>query len=225
MNVTLALDHARSTVRALEAALLERPEAPFAAPGLTRPEAFYAALKASAPFGPTLTQAEVDGCNRILKACDHLPVSHAAYVLATAFHETAGMMAPRREIGRGQGRAYGKPGRNGGQIAYGRGDVQLTWDDNYERADRELGLGGRLIADYDLALDPEISARILVRGMTEGWFHKAPAKGLASYLPPIATAAQFAAARATVNGSDRAELIAGYAVAVQAALLKGEWQQ
>lgn len=225
MTVALALEHIRLAEKALVAVVPQQPSAAVAPPvrGLASPSAFFAHLKATSPFGPSLTQAEVDGCNRILKACEGLPTSHAAYVLGTVFHETAGTMAPIREIGRGQGRAYGKPGRNGGQIAYGRGDVQLTWDDNYERADAELGLNGRLIANYDLALDPEISARIIVKGMSEGWFNREPRKGLSAYLKPVATRAEFVEARRTVNGTDKADLIAGYGLNIQAALLKGGW--
>ncbi|WP_374534410.1 hypothetical protein [Phenylobacterium sp.] len=217
-------DAAAAALRALLADPLDRPTPTAPEPtGLANPNAFFAYVRARPPLGPTLSQAEVDGCTRILGACAaaRFPVAWAAYVLATAVHETAGQLRPIAEYGKGAGRPYGKPGRNGGQVAYGRGDVQLTWDENYERADRELGLGGRLIANYDLALDPEISARIIVRGMQEGWF---TGKKLVDYLPATATQAQFAAARRIVNGTDKAELIAGYAVTFQAALQAGGWR-
>lgn len=203
------------------------PQVPEAAPepphGLADPAGFFAYVRTRPPLGPTLSQEEVDGCTRILAACaaERFPASWAAYVLATAVHETAGTLRPLREYGKGAGRPYGKPGRNGGQIAYGRGDVQLTWDQNYERADRELDLGGRLVANYDLALEPAISARIIVRGMREGWFTD---KALRTYLPVVADASQFKNARRIVNGTDRAELIAGYAVTFQAALQAGGWR-
>jgi hypothetical protein len=32
------------------------------------------------------------------------------------------------KFGRGKGKAYGKPGEHRGQITYGRGDVQLSWN-------------------------------------------------------------------------------------------------
>jgi len=197
--------------------------APAAPRGLADPAKFFAYVRARSPLGPTLSKEEVDGCERILAACagERFPASWAAYVLATAVHETAGTLRPVREYGKGAGRSYGKPGRNGGQIAYGRGDVQLTWDQNYERADRELELGGRLIANYDLALEPAISARIIVRGMREGWF---TGKGLRTYLPEVADAKQFENARRIVNGTDKAALIAGYAVTFQAALQAGGWR-
>ena len=99
--------------------------------------------------------------------------------------------------------------------------MQLTWDENYERADRELGLNGALTADYDLALDPQVSARILVAGLEGGWF---TGKGLRLFLPQVARREQFAAARKIVNGTDKAELIAGYAEIFQAALQAGGWR-
>lgn len=190
--------------------------------GLADAGAFFDVVRQNAPLGPALTQAEVDGCTRILKACVGQPLAYAAYILATEIHETAGQMRPIAEYGKGRGRTYGVPGRNNGQIAYGRGDVQLTWDDGYEKADRELGLNGALIANYDLALDPEISARIIVRGMAAGWF---TGKSLATYLPAegSATREQFTMARRIVNGTDKAELIAGYAMTVQAGLTAGGW--
>lgn len=233
--MTAALDHlaaAEAALAALRAELTrspaqDAPVTPQAAPepprGLADPAKFFAYVRARPPLGPTLSQEEVDGCTRILGACaaERFPVAWAAYVLATAVHETAGQLRPIAEYGKGAGRQYGKPGKHGGQVAYGRGDVQLTWDYNYERADRELGLNGALVANYDLALDPAISSRIIVRGMEEGWF---TGKRLEDYLPATANAAQFASARRIVNGTDKADLIAGYAVTFQAGLQAGWWR-
>lgn len=190
------------------------PQAPF------NETAFFIALRSSKPLGPTLTQGEVEGCKAILGACEGWGAAWTAYALATAFHETAGTMQPIREYGRGRGRKYGRPTKHAGQVAYGRGYVQLTWDYNYERADNELGLGGRLVADYDLALDHAIAGRIMARGMAEGWF---TARKLANYLPTegSGTRAQFKEARRIINGTDKADLIAGYALSFQAALQAG----
>ena len=48
----------------------------------------------------------------------------------------------------------------------------ITWEDNYRRASQELSLTGTrdLVEHPELALDSLISARILFRGMAEGWF-------------------------------------------------------
>jgi hypothetical protein len=216
----------KASADALEAFFMLDPQpsdAPSPTRGLVEAARFFDEVRSRPPLGPALSQGEVDGCERILAACAAagFPLAWAAYALATAVHETGGAMAPLREYGKGAGRTYGKTGRNGGQVAYGRGDVQLTWDENYERADRELALNGALIADYDLALDPKISARILVEGMEGGWF---TGKGLRLFLPQVARREQFVAARKIINGTDRAELIAGYAETFQRALQAGGWR-
>jgi len=167
-------------------------------------ETFFAYAR-RAPFGGSLSQKQVDGCNILLDATEGLPPEHRAYILATAFHEVGRNMQPIAEIGRGRGRKYGVPGRNRGQIPYGRGYAQLTWDDNYERADRELGLNGALIRNYDLALRPDIAAKIIVRGMSEGWF---TGKKLSDYFN--GSKSDPVNARRIVNGTDKAKLIAGY---------------
>jgi len=154
-------------------------------------------------FGGHLSQGQVDGINTILSAFEAMgdgQTRHLAYMLATAKHETADAMLPIREWGRGQGRPYGKPDATG-QIPYGRGLVQLTWDYNYLKADKELGLNGALVKNYDLALQPDIASKIMVRGMQEGWFtgHK-----LSDY-------PDFLDMRRVINGLDRAQTIAIYA--------------
>lgn len=191
---------------------------------LAKPAAFFDHMRGTRILGPTFTEAEVAGCNALLAACGapNWGVGWTAIGLATAYHETAGTMQPLREYGRGKGRPYGKPGKHN-QAQYGRGYVQLTWDANYERADRKLGLDGKLLANFDLALDPAIAAAILVRGMQEGWF---TAKKLGDFMPIEAagTREAFKKSRVIINGHDKDTLIAGYAVEFAAALQAGEWQ-
>ncbi|PTQ59732.1 chitinase class I [Sphingomonas aurantiaca] len=189
--------------------------------GLAAPAKFFAAIR---PLFGAMTKAQVEGIQAKLAAfaAQGSPLAHVAYGLATSFHETAQRMQPIPEIGRGRNYPYGKPGKHGGQIAYGRGDVQLTWDYNYERADDELGLKGALTSNYDRALETDISAKIMVLGMTEGWF---TARKFSTYLPAkgAATPVQFTSARRIINGIDRAEKVAGYAMSFQAALVAGGW--
>ena len=128
-----------------------------------------------------------------------------ACCLGTDWHETATRMWPIKEFGLGRGHPYGVPGHNNGQIAYGRGLVQLTWDANYEAADHKLGLNGALIANYDLALDPSIAAKILIRGSVEGWFTHFK---LTDYIND--TSCDWVHVRRVINGMDCAEQIAGY---------------
>lgn len=165
-------------------------------------EAFFAAVRKSL-FAGKLTQDQVDGMNAIASAFDRDGDGnprHLAYILATAKLETDSTMQPLREYGRGKGKPYGKKDATG-QAPYGRGLVQLTWDYNYRKADEELGLGGALVKNYDLALDLDLSARIIVRGMIEGWF---TTRKLADY-------PDFKNMRRVVNGLDKADLIATYA--------------
>lgn len=190
---------------------------------LEDPKKFYDHLRATHVLGPSLTAGEVQGCEALLAAMGHglWGIGWTAYGLATAYHETAGTMQPLREYGRGKGKSYGKPGKHG-QPQYGRGYVQLTWDKNYERADSSLGLNGRLLANFDLALDPAIAASILVRGMQEGWFDNIK---LGDFLAIDTTGSRetFRKCRAIVNGHDKDTLIAGYAVEFQTALTEGAW--
>lgn len=173
---------------------------------------FFAAVRAK-PFSGTLSQPQVDGLNTLRSAGIGLTVpAQLAYVLATAYHETAHTMQPIAEYGHGKRHDYGKVDSSG-KAPYGRGYVQLTWRMNYIHADAELGLGGKLAADYDLALEPDIAAKIIVLGMVNGWF---TGKKLNDYITP--DHADFFDARRIVNGLDKAALIAGYAGYFLAAL-------
>lgn len=168
-----------------------------------------------------LTQSQVDGHTAILDgmAADRRLVDprHAAYMLATTLHETDRTMQPIREYGRGRGKRYGAKGPHGGQVAYGRGYVQLTWPDNYARADAELQLGGALIADYDLAMDPGVAYLILSRGMLEGWF---TGRRLRHYID--GDKCDHLNARRVINGTDRAAEIAAIARHFEAILLAAQ---
>ncbi len=168
--------------------------------------------------GP-LDQTQVDVIEDMLSSGSHWPISWMAYGLATAWHEAR--LRPIEEIGKGKGKAYGAPGKHKGQIAFGRGLAQLTWDWNYATMDEALGLNGALIKDYSLALKPDIAVRILIDGMERGRF---TGKSLATYLPQgRASDAEFREARRIINGTDKAAMIAGYAVLFQAALQAGGW--
>lgn len=186
---------------------------------LKKPAEFFAALRY--PFG-AMSQSQVDGFNTLLKALSPWPISWVAYGLATARHETAKTMQPIKEIG---GPAYFKkmydiegerPGKakelgnlspgDGAKYA-GRGYVQLTGKYNYEK----YGLSTR----PDDAMIPAEAARVMKNGMENGRF---TGKQLSDYLP-----GDYVGARRIINGTDKAELIAGYARTFEAALKAGEW--
>lgn len=179
-------------------------------------------------FNNRLTVEQVAGMEAKIKTFKNegFSVSHAAYALATSFHETAQRMQPVRE---GLNASDNWRKRNLRYYPwYGRGDVQLTWKDNYIKADKKLGLNGQLISNPDLALDPVISSKIMAKGMAEGWF-SADRQGnrhtLARHLPDaIGTRASFKQARRIINLMDKADLIAGYAILFQEALLATNYQ-
>lgn len=125
--------------------------------------------------------------------------NQAAYVLATAYHESAHTMKPVREFG---GETYLRSKKYYPYV--GMGYVQLTWRYNYERATRELGVD--FVSNPKLLLDPKYAVQILVVGMVEGWF---TGKKLSDYI--TLQRSDFTGARRIINGTDRAALIAGYA--------------
>lgn len=161
-----------------------------------------------APFGGRLTQQQVDGCNLLIDTCHEYAVTdprEVAYVLATVFHETGGTMAPVREtfakthkeaMRRLKGVKYAERGY------YGRGFIQITWKDNYQRMGELLGVD--LVNNPDLALNAEIAAKICVIGMMRGLF---TGMGLSNYFHKTADPIN---ARKIVNGLDKAKLIARY---------------
>jgi len=187
-----------------------------AARKLANPQAFFAAVRTVT--GP-LNDSQVETINDLLSAAAHWPIGWLAYGLATAWHEAR--MEPIEEWGKGKGRPYAKPGKHG-QSQHGRGLVQLTWDRNYEWADRELGLNGAMLKDFNLALKPEYATAILVRGMETGAF---TGKSLADYVKTdTGNAAEFTNARRIINGTDKAAMIAGHAEKFRNALIDGGWK-
>lgn len=166
------------------------------------------------PFPGSLTQGQVDGTNALLVAIDKhgfIDPRWAAYMLATTYHETAHTMQPIEEYGHGRGRVYGKPTGPWHCIYDGRGDVQLTWEANYIHATKRLrelsAIGDDIDLDRnpELAMRPDIAAAIMIYGMIEGWF---TGKRLSDYFN--ATTTDPVGARHIINGTDRAQLIAGY---------------
>lgn len=166
--------------------------------------AFFDSVRGSL-FRP-LKQPQVDGLNIILDEWERRDLSDLrwlAYILATAYHETAHTIQPIEEYGRGRGRAYGRNDPETGHAYFGRGYVQLTWKRNYAKAGREIGAD--LVNHPEKAMEPDIAAAILIEGMVDGWF---TTKKLSDYFNDKS---DWINARRIVNGTDRANLIAGHA--------------
>lgn len=194
---------------------------------------FYRTVRAD-PFGGRLTDGQVRGIAAIrdawTKTVPEGDPRHLAYMLATAFHETARTMRPVRETLASTDeraiaildRAYAagrlpqvaRPywRRDGeGRSFLGRGFVQITHRQNYRRLSEALGID--LVSDPARAMEIGIAATVLVTGMMRGLF-----TGVALTDVFSATREDWTGARRVVNGLDRAELVAGYGRAFMKAL-------
>lgn len=192
----------------------------------------FAYLRRS-PFGGRLTTAQVRGVEIILKVWEATGLTDLrflAYILATAFHETAATMLPVREtLAPNDAKAIAildrafAAGRlsqvkspywrldKDGKSWLGRGFVQLTHRKNYERATRLVGVD--LVANPVLAMDIEIAARILVEGMIAGLF---TGRKLDDFFNVMDDDPE--GARRIINGTDKAKLIASHYTAILGAL-------
>lgn len=182
-------------------------------------EQFFATVREE--FGP-LKQSQVDGFNAILDGAP-LDMLHGqlAYVLATAWHEVDKRMQPIEEYGKGAVRPYGKRLKMNGQaykdvdgIFYGRGFVQLTWYENYDKAGKKLHKD--FLHNPAGVMQIDNAVQIMFLGMLEGWF---TGKKLSNYI--TADKADFVQARKIINGLDKADLIAGYASKFLRCLVSG----
>lgn len=171
----------------------------------------------SYPSNGKLSKRQVSGMEVILNEWQQRQLQDIrwlAYILATAYHETAFTMEPIDEYGHGQGREYGLPDFETGQVYYGRGFVQVTWKTNYLRFSELLGID--LLNQPELALEQAVATSILFEGMINGLF---TGKALRHY---FREESDWYNARRIVNRLDRAEQIGRYGRAFWYALLMAE---
>lgn len=182
------------------------------------------------PFRGLLPAATVQGCGAIIDEWERrglVDLRHLAYMLATARGECGPNMLPVREgfsksdeaarafVTR-QGYRYAKAVN--GQVYYGRGLVQLTWDYNYKKMGDHLGID--LVNHPDEALKPNVAAAIMFEGMIRGSF---TGKKLSDYLLSNGRYAvkdkegrespelTFRECRRIINGTDKAAQFATWA--------------
>jgi hypothetical protein len=199
---------------------------------------FFDAIKRSL-FGGKLTDEQLGGLKAILLAWTAHGSGdrrHLAYVLATAFHETGTRMIPVRE-GQAQrslwsdkqarnavallfkkkkiSRNYALPGSFGNSF-YGRGLAQITFEDNYRKMGKLVGVD--LVRYPDEALKPDVAAFILIEGSLRGVSLKGDfsGKALEDYIHD--DVCDFVHARQVINRMDRAADVANYAVKFDVAL-------
>ncbi len=173
---------------------------------------FYSGYRAR--FGK-LTASQVDGLGELLSFIEAdrkmQDVRHAAYLLATAGHETAHTFKPITERGgKGYfdkynagtriGRRLGNTQPGDGYNFRGRGYVQITGRDNYEKFSTK---DDDLLANPELALQPETAYAIAVAGMRTGAF---TGKKLTDYIS--GKRCDYVNARRIINGTDKALSIA-----------------
>lgn len=155
-----------------------------------------------------------------------------AYILATAYHESAFTLQPVREtladsddkaiallesaFERGKlswvKTPYWRKDEDG-KSWLGRGLVQLTHKRNYETMSKVTGID--LVAHPEKAMEMETAVLILIDGMIAGRF---TGKRLCDYLN--AQTEDWVNARRIVNGLDRAEKLADYARMIDRVLLE-----
>ena len=165
-------------------------------------------------FG-TFQPAHLDGLQSLLSflEADALIADprQAAYMIATAMHETALTFLPIAEYGKGAGHPYGVIDPVTGLVYYGRGFVQLTWPGNYKSMGLKIGVD--LYHEPDLAMEPENAYRVMSEGMRLGMFTGVSLEHFIS-----GTECDYLNARKIINGLDCATIIAGYADKIAAAL-------
>ncbi|PZP43577.1 MAG: hypothetical protein DI595_21130 [Agrobacterium fabrum] len=198
-------------------------------------EARFFASARSSIFGGRLRVAQLAGTKTMLagfeKAMPGGDPRWLAYMLATAFHETATTMQPVRETlaasdteamarldrAFAAGRLpmvrkpYWRPDTEG-KSWLGRGFVQLTHRRNYEAMSALTGVD--LLERPERAMEAEVATAILIHGMAGGGF---TGRRLADFFSDGRE--DWDGARAIINGSDRARLVGGYGRAFHQALV------
>lgn len=163
---------------------------------------------------------------------------HVAQILAHVYHETGSYMLPIKETVYASHKDKNPSDQTvinrldaawkKGQLSwvktpywrdgwFGRGQIQITHEDNYRKLGTAIGVD--LVADRNKALDPKIGAEIAVVGMSRGLFR---GKKLSDYtFPASLDFKQENHPRRIVNGNDGTDKdIAKYHRAFYDALVK-----
>lgn len=160
-----------------------------------------------------LTQKEVDAIGLFIDMFERVPeyftIPQWAYVFATVFHETAHNFEPVREAFQ---LSENWRERNLRYFPYyGRGYVQITWLRNYKLFADLMGID--FVKNPDWIMQPEWSFQILIYGFKHGSF---TGKKISDYINP--NKKNYKLARYCINGADKRDLIASYAVLFEGVL-------
>lgn len=174
-------------------------------------------------FNGAMNQGQVYGMEAILREWEAQQLTDLrwlGYILATAYHETAKTMQPIAEYRKGKNYDYGKKLKMGGgpgkripytlpdKLYYGRGHTQNTWYENYDRLSKgakTLGKDWDFLNNPDLLLQMEPSIWATYFAMQVGLY---TGKKLKDYFNDKKE--DWVNARRIINGTDKADLIAGY---------------
>src|SRR3990172_1240118 len=173
---------------------------------------FFDFLRGLNLFQRRLNKSQVSGVTDLLDYWERLRLNcddrWLAYILASVYHETGGLMIPVRE-----GFADTDAGaRAHVERLYGRGRVQNTWEENYIKLERRFKRPFH--SQPDLLLDSKIDAEVSIVGHIEGIWrsgHK-----LSRYFNTRQD--NWVGARLIVNPDSNGRLIAGYAKLFYAAI-------
>jgi putative chitinase len=199
-------------------------------------------------FSSRVTQGQVNGLEFLLSAFERDPiwkdVRHIAYALSTIAIETAYTYQPIQEFGSRAyfERRYGSQTRKGRELGNdapgegakysGKGYVQLTGESNFEKMEEIIRRQNpQIITEFERrteqrfdltdfaeqAKDPQIAFLILTIGMFRGTF---TGKAFNDYINSNKT--DYVNARRIINGTDKANMIAGFAMKFEEILREAE---
>ena len=196
---------------------------------MTNRKAFYDYIR-SRLFHGKLSQNQVNGLTILLNYwCTNMKsydLRWLAYILATAHHETGSTFQPIDEWGNNDyffqmydingkrpevAKDLGNTNPGDGVRFHGRGFVQLTGRSNYEYWSKKLNIN--LVEKPELAKDKSIAAEIIFEGMHLGTF---TGKKLSDYLNN--TTSDWLGARKIINGTNKNNIIANYALSYLSAI-------
>lgn len=186
-------------------------------------QAFYdeVAVKLFKGSLPAWQQQPLDQIMAEAKRRGGRSIYDVAYTMATAHHETSRFKYDE-EIGEGSGDVYGQPVylyRKKTVSFHGRSWPQHTWLGNYAKLSVRATLAFQRHIDFvnnpDMIKDdPVMEGWAMWEGMITGFW---TGKNLADYTD-AAGVLDYVEARRIVNGTDKADLIAGYAREYEAGL-------
>ncbi len=162
-----------------------------------------------------LTEKQVAGMSAILDEWEQQKLSdnrQLAYIFATIYHETYDWNKPMREM---------YPTREKGTEQYlkskpyypfyGRDFCHTTWRANYVKVRRFTGID--VVTYPDKIAELPLAAKVCVHFMVTGLY---TGRKLADYIS--GSKCDYINARRVINGTDKANLVAGYAIKFESSL-------